>query len=58
MKKIKSFFKGVRKEAKMVRWPGGKDMLKYSGAVLSLMLFFGVYFYLLDVLFTFLKGLV
>ena len=58
MKNIKSFFKGVRKEAKMVRWPGIKEMAKYSGAVLVLMLFFGLYFYLLDVLFTFLKGLV
>lgn len=58
MKKIKSFFKGVKKEAKMVRWPQGKDLLKYSVMVLSLMIFFGLYFYLLDVLFTFLKGLV
>lgn len=58
MKKIKSFFKGVKKEGKMVRWPNGKDMLKYSSAVLALMIFFGLYFYLLDVLFTFLKGLV
>ena len=58
MKKIKGFFKGVKKEAKMVRWPSGKDMLKNSVMVLSLMVFFGLYFYLLDVLFTFLKGLV
>lgn len=58
MKKIKSFFKGVKKEGKMVRWPGLKDMVKYSSAVLVLMIFFGLYFYLLDVLFTFLKGLV
>ena len=58
MKKIKAFFKGIKKEAKMVRWPNAKDMLKYSVMVLALMLFFGLYFYLLDVLFTFLKGLV
>lgn len=58
MKKIKAFFKGIKKEAKMVRWPNAKDMLKYSLMVLALMLFFGLYFYLLDVLFTFLKGLV
>ena len=56
--KIKSFFKGVDKERKMVRWPSGKDMVKYSVMVLTLMVFFGLYFYLLDVLFTFLKGLV
>lgn len=58
MKKIKAFFKGVSKERKMVRWPKGKDLLKYSVMVLTLMVFFGLYFYLLDVLFTFLKGLV
>ncbi len=58
MKKIKAFFKGVSKESKMVRWPSGKDMVKYSGVVLFLMVFFGVYFYGLDLIFTFLKGLV
>ena len=56
--KIKSFFKGVDKERKMVRWPSSKDMVKYSVMVLTLMGSFGLYFYLLDVLFTFLKGLV
>ena len=56
--KIKSFFKGVDKERKMVRWPSSKDMVKYSVMVITLMVFFGLYFYLLDVLFTFLKGLV
>lgn len=58
MKKVKNFFKGVKKEAAMVRWPMGKDMLKYSCVVLFLMVFFGVYFYGLDLIFTFLKGLV
>ncbi len=56
--KIGSFFKGVKKETKMVRWPSGKDMLKYSSVVLLMMVFFGVYFYLLDLIFTFVKGLV
>lgn len=58
MKKIKAFFKGVSKESKMVRWPGAKEMVKYSGVVLFLMVFFGVYFYALDLIFTFVKGLV
>ncbi len=56
MKKIKSFFKGVKSEIKMVRWPSGKDMLNYSGVVLCMMVFFGIFFYVLDVIFTFLKG--
>lgn len=58
MKKIKAFFKGVKKESKMVKWLSGKDTLKYSTMVLVLMVFFGLYFYLLDVIFTFLKGIV
>ena len=39
MKKIKAFFKGVSKEKKMVRWPSGKDLFKYSVMVLTLMVF-------------------
>lgn len=58
MKGIKSFFKGVKSEGKMVRWPSAKDMVKYSFVVLFLMVFFGVYFYGLDLVFTFVKGLV
>ena len=58
MKKIKAFFKGVSKERKMVRWPSGKDLFKYSVMVLTLMIFFGGYFFLLDAIFTFVKGLV
>ena len=58
MKKIIGFFKGVKKEGKMVRWPRGKELLKYSLMTLILMLFFGGFFYLLDVLFTLLKGLI
>ena len=58
MKKLIGFFKGVKKEGKMVRWPSAKDLLKYSLMVLILMLFFGGFFYLLDVLFTLLKGLI
>lgn len=58
MKKIKDFFKGVKSETKTIRWPKGKTMIKYSCIVIVMMLFFGLYFYGLDVIFTFLKGLV
>ena len=56
--KIGQFFKGVVKEGKMVRWPKAKDMLKYSSVVLVMMIFFGVYFYALDLIFTFVKGII
>lgn len=58
MKAIKTFFKGVKSESKMVRWPNGKNMAKYSFVILFLMVFFGVYFYGLDLIFTFVKGIV
>ena len=57
MKKIKSFFKGVKKEAKMVRWPDAKTLVKYSCITVVMLLFFGVFFSLLNGLFTFLRGL-
>ena len=58
MKKIKSFFKGIKKESKMVRWPDGKSLSKYAIISVLMVVFFGVYFYGLDALFAFLRGLV
>ena len=57
MKKIKSFFKGVRKEAKTVRWPDVKMLVKYSCITIVMLVFFGLYFYGLDALFAWLRGL-
>lgn len=57
MKKIKSFFKGVKKETKAVRWPNGKGLVKYSGVTIILLVFFGLFFYGLDALFALIRGL-
>lgn len=57
MKKIKSFFKGIKKEAKIVRWPDAKSLLKYSVITIVLLIFFGLFFYGLDALFAFFRGL-
>lgn len=57
MKKIKSFFKGVKKETKSVRWPDGKMLVKYSLVTIVLLIFFGLFFYGFDALFAFLRGL-
>ena len=57
MKKISTFFRGVSKEIKKIRWPKKKEMVKYSFATLTLILFFGLFYYSLDVIFAFLKGL-
>lgn len=57
MKKIKTFFKGVKKEAKMVKWPDLKMMVKYSVVTIVLLVFFGLFFYGFDALFAFLRGI-
>lgn len=57
MKKIKSFFKGVGKETKMIRWPDGKMLVKYSSITIVMLVFFGLYFYGLDALFAFVRGM-
>lgn len=57
MKKIKTFFKGVKKEAKAVRWSDGKTLFKYSFITLLMLIFVGLFFYGLDALFAALRGL-
>ena len=58
MKKIKSFFKGVKKEAKTVKWPDGKTLVKYSCITVVMLVFFGLFFYGLDALFAWISSLV
>lgn len=58
MKKVKEFFISVKKETAKIKWPTKKEMIKYSTATLSFMLFFGVFFFVLDFVFAFLKSLV
>ena len=57
MKKIKTFFKGVRKEAKTVRWTDGKSLFKYSCITIMMLVVVGLYFYGLDALFAAIRGL-
>ena len=57
MKKIKDFFISVKKETKKIKWPTKKEMLKYSGATISFMVFFGLFFFILDVIFASIKSL-
>ena len=57
MKKIKKFFNGVKKEGKAVRWPDGKGLVKYSCITIVMLVFFGLFFYALDAIFSLLGGL-
>lgn len=58
MKKIKEFFRGVKKEMKKVRFPKKEEMTKYSVAAISFILFFALFFSLSDLIITGLKMLV
>ncbi len=59
-KKVKneSFFKSVRNEMDKVRWPLKKEMVKYSIATLSFIIFFALFFTLGDLIIAGVKLLV
>ena len=58
MKKIRNFLDEVKKELKKVRWPNRKEMVKYSIATISFVIFFAVFFYLIDLAVAFIRTLV
>ena len=57
MKKLKTFFKGIKKEAKAVRWSDGKTLFKYSCITILMLVFVGLFFYGLDALFAVIRRL-
>lgn len=58
MKKIARFLVGVKSELKKVRWPKKKEMITYSLATISFILFFGVFFGGLDFILASIKTMV
>ncbi|MEG1739391.1 MAG: preprotein translocase subunit SecE [Bacilli bacterium] len=48
MKQLARFFISVKKEMKKVRWLSKKEMIKYSIAVLSIMIIFALFFFISD----------
>ena len=44
MKSIARFFANVKKEMKKVRWPKKKEMVKFSIATISIIIFFMLLF--------------
>ena len=53
--KKSSYFKDVKKELSKVVWPSKKNMVKYSIAVISFILFFSVFFYVIELIMALLK---
>jgi len=58
MKSLGKFLASVKKEMKKVRWLTKKEMVKYSVAVLTIMIFFGLFFVASDLIIGFVKVLV
>ena len=58
MKKLARFFISVKEEMKKVKWPTRKEMIKYSGAALTFIIVFALFFTLPDLAIAGLKMLV
>lgn len=56
--RLKNFCLGVKQETKRVHWTTGKDIVRYSVATFIFVLFFSLFFYLIDVLFALVHSLV
>ena len=56
MGKIVDYFRGVKKEVARIKWTSKKDLLKYAVSTISFMIFFGVFFYLIDMLVALLRS--
>jgi len=57
-KKEKSISKQVTEELKKVKWPTKKEMMKYTLAVIIFISIFGLYFFGLDAIFSWLRGII
>lgn len=56
MSKIGDYFSGVKKEVSRIKWTNKKDLLKFSVSTISFMVFFGVFFYVIDILVALLRS--
>ena len=58
MKKIAKFLASVKKEMAKVKWPSKKEMITYSVATLSFILFFMAFYTITDLVISGIKMLV
>lgn len=54
--KIITFLKEVKSEVSKVKWPSKKDMVKYSAATIVFVIFFALFFYIIDLIIALLKA--
>ena len=55
--KFRIFCNGVVSEFKKVHWPTKQDMVKYSIATIVFIIFCGLFFYAIDIIFAFIRSL-
>ena len=56
-KKVKeSYFAGVKKEVSKVVWPDKKKLVKYSIASITFIIFFAVFFYVIELIMALLEA--
>ena len=48
MQRITEFFRGVVREMKKVSWPKGKELTNYTVIVISTVIFFALFFTVID----------
>lgn len=58
MKKIRNFLIDVKHELKKVKWPNKKNMVTYSVATISFIVFFALFFTMSDVILAGIKELI
>ena len=56
--KKEGLFQEVKKEMSKVHFPSRKDMVKYSVATIFFVIFFAIYFYLIELLMAFIRSLI
>lgn len=56
--KFRVFCNGVKSEFLRVHWPSKKDMVKYSIATIIFVVFCGLFFYAIDIIFALIKSLI
>ena len=54
----KSFYNEVKSELKKVKWPSKKEMIKYSVSTLCFVILFALFFFGIESIFAFIKGLI
>ena len=53
-----SYLNEVKSEMKKVKWPSKKEMIKYTISTLCFVVLFALYFFGIESLFAFIKGLI